>query len=57
MKEIYLPRTLEKVIRRATDSFKVIMVSGMRQTGKSTLLRHLAEEEGSIRRYVTRDSQ
>ncbi len=57
MKEIYLPRTLEKVIRRATDSFKVIMVSGMRQTGKSTLLRHLAEEEGSIRRYVTLDSQ
>ena len=37
----YVDRTLEKAILRANDRFKVIMVSGMRQVGKSTLLGHI----------------
>ena len=37
----YVDRTLEKAILRANDRFKVIMVSGMRQVGKSTLLTHI----------------
>ncbi len=38
----YLPRTLEKVFSEANGLFKVLMVSGMRQVGKSTLLSHIS---------------
>lgn len=49
----YLPRTLEKVIEEASSRFKVVMVSGMRQVGKSTLLQHKAAPD---RRLVTLDN-
>ena len=47
----YIDRTLEKAILRASERFKVVMVSGMRQVGKSTLLKHIAD-----RTYVTLDN-
>ena len=47
----YIDRTLEKAILRASERFKVVMVSGMRQVGKSTLFKHIAD-----RTYVTLDN-
>lgn len=49
---IYIPRTLESTIRQASRQFPVLLVSGPRQVGKTTLLRHLAVDE---RAYVTLD--
>lgn len=49
----YLPRTIEPVLKAASGLFKVVMLSGMRQVGKSTLLKHLAEPE---RRYLSLDT-
>lgn len=37
----YIPREIEKTIVEASHYFSVISVTGARQTGKSTLLRHL----------------
>lgn len=41
MNNDYIPRTLEKVLIEASQYFSVISVTGPRQSGKSTLLRHL----------------
>ncbi len=41
---IYRHRTLEAEILRASDRFKAIMLSGMRQVGKSTMLRKLCKD-------------
>lgn len=40
---MYLPRTVEKIIPELSRRFKVVMLSGMRQVGKSTTLSHLKE--------------
>ncbi|WP_297610646.1 ATP-binding protein [uncultured Sutterella sp.] len=48
----YLPRTLEPVIERANRRFKGIMVTGMRQVGKSTMLRTMM---GGARKYLNLD--
>lgn len=37
---MYIKRTIENVINRLSKQFKVILVTGARQTGKSTLLKH-----------------
>ena len=47
----YVNRTLEKVLLRASKRFKVIMVTGIRQSGKSSLLKHLSD-----RTYVSLDN-
>lgn len=47
----YLPRTLEAVIARASNRYKGILVTGMRQVGKSTMLRRMMGQ----RRYVNLD--
>jgi hypothetical protein len=39
--DLYLNRTLESIIEEASKYFSVISVTGPRQSGKSTLLRHL----------------
>lgn len=49
---MYYPRTAEKSISDITTHFPILMVTGARQVGKTTLLRHLA---GEARRYVTLD--
>ena len=38
---LYLNRTIEGIIREASQYFSVISVTGPRQSGKSTLLKHL----------------
>lgn len=40
-KYIYIPRALEGVIKEAVQYFSVISVTGPRQSGKSTMLKHL----------------
>ena len=48
-----LPRLLTSRVRAALTSSPVVVVSGARQTGKSTLVRALGDEDG--RRYLTLD--
>jgi len=50
---MYIKRHLEEVIQRASDTFPVVMVTGPRQVGKTTMLEKLAEPDRS---YVTLDS-
>ena len=52
---MYLHRTLEQHILRQSRSFPVILLTGARQVGKTTLLRHLGEQEDPARRYVSLD--
>ncbi len=46
----YITRELERKFLKLNDFFKVILVMGARQVGKTTMLKHLA---GSDRTYVT----
>ncbi len=48
----YIKRSMENVVLKASKQFPVVMVCGQRQTGKSTMLRHLAESD---RVYVSFD--
>ena len=50
----YIERELERKILKANDFFKAILVTGARQVGKTTMLKHLAE--GTDRRYVSMDN-
>lgn len=49
---MYIERTLETFVATATTQFPVVLVTGARQVGKTTILRHLA---GPERAYVTLD--
>lgn len=49
----YIERTLERKFLRMNDFFKVILVTGARQVGKTTMLKHLAS--GQSRTYVSMD--
>ena len=48
---MFLERILQEVIRESTASFSVLMLTGPRQAGKTTLLRHMEP----TRRFVTLD--
>lgn len=48
---MYTERTLEKQINTLTNQFKVLLITGARQVGKSTLLKHCDKN----RNYVTLD--
>jgi len=53
----YLPRTLGKFIDKANRQFPVLMLTGPRQVGKTTLLKSLCEAAvDSPRHYVTLDN-
>jgi predicted AAA+ superfamily ATPase len=49
----YIQRDMENVFRRMQEQFKVVLVTGSRQVGKTTMLKHLME--GAARRYVSLD--
>lgn len=48
--ERYIPRGIEPLVRRAVSEFPALVLTGPRQTGKTTLLRHLF---GDTHRYVS----
>lgn len=50
----YVSRTLEDKFTRMSSFFKAVLVTGARQVGKTTMLRHLSE--GEERTYVTLDN-
>lgn len=52
---MYITRTLEPLVRRYSNFFKVVVVTGPRQVGKTTMLKHLIEQDGAKRAYVTLD--
>lgn len=47
----YTPRVAEKILKRYLSAFPIIGVTGPRQSGKSTLLKHLLKHY----QYVTFD--
>lgn len=55
----YITRALESVVRRYSQFFKGVVVTGPRQAGKTTMLKHLMKEDlarGIERAYVTLDN-
>lgn len=49
---MYVARTLESSVLTASQQFPILLLTGARQVGKTTLLRHLSGED---RTYVTLD--
>ena len=49
----YIHRDLERKFLRMSGFFKAVLVTGARQTGKTTMLKHLAQ--GHNRTYVSLD--
>ena len=49
----YITRNLENVIKQVTEEYPVVLVTGPRQVGKTTMLQKLME--GTDRGYVTLD--
>ncbi len=50
---MYKTRTLENTIKNSSKSFKIILISGMRQIGKTTFLKNICDKN---RNYVTLDN-
>lgn len=50
----YIDRTLERKFLHMSSFFKAVLVTGARQVGKTTILKHLAE--GRCRTYVSLDN-
>ena len=50
---MYITRSIEETVKKTSENFKIVLVTGARQVGKTTLLKHLAE--GTNRTYVTLD--
>ena len=44
----YIHRSLERKFLKMNSAFKVVMVTGARQVGKSTMLKHLAQDTGRV---------
>lgn len=52
---MYLHRDLESTIQTLTNQFPIILVTGPRQIGKTTLLKYLSDTIDDKRTYVTLD--
>jgi hypothetical protein len=52
---LYIPRALEAVVRRAAREFPVVILTGPRQSGKTTLLRHLFDATHDYVSFETPD--
>ncbi len=53
---MYIKRALEVVVQKASELFPVVLVTGPRQVGKTTMLEKLANGEGGNRKYVSLDA-
>lgn len=51
----YINRHMEEVILETSKSWSAILLTGPRQSGKTTMLKMLSEKEGIGRKYVTLD--
>lgn len=51
----YYNRTIERVLENMIDAFPVIMITGPRQVGKTTLLYHLVEQKNNKINFVSLD--
>ena len=49
----YIVRNLEDIIKRVSKEYPVVLLTGPRQVGKTTMLQRLME--GTDRKYVTLD--
>lgn len=49
---MFVNRALEEIVLNTSDIFPVILITGPRQVGKTTLLKHVAKED---RKYVSLD--
>ena len=49
----YIRRSLEKIVLQVTKEYPVLLLSGPRQVGKTTMLKKLME--GTVRNYVSLD--
>lgn len=49
---MYIERTLQRFLKKATGQFPVTLVTGPRQVGKTTILQHISDKD---RTYVTLD--
>ena len=49
----YIRRNLEAIVRQVTEEYPVVLVTGPRQVGKTTMLQKMME--GSSRSYVSLD--
>ena len=52
-RKLYIKRNLERKFLKLNHFFKVMLVTGARQVGKTTMLKHLAK--GTNRTYVSMD--
>ena len=51
----YINRAMEATFKRMAQKFSVVLLTGPRQVGKTTMLKRLAEAEDVNREYVTLD--
>jgi len=51
----YIKRAMEETFLRLSKQFPVILVTGPRQVGKTTMLKKLKQDEGIDREYITLD--
>ena len=51
----YISRSMEPVVAQAMGEYPVVLVTGARQVGKTTMLAHLVEREADAREYLTLD--
>ena len=52
----YIKRSMENVVVRLSEQYPAILITGSRQTGKTTMLQKLMAEENKNRAYVTLDT-
>lgn len=51
----YISRAIEKTFLAAVRDFKVVLVTGPRQCGKTTMMKKMAEDENCGRKYISLD--
>lgn len=51
----YISRAIEKTFLAAVRDFKVVLVTGPRQCGKTTMMKKMAEDENRGRKYISLD--